>query len=64
MGLPLATYTIYVVHMSLMVPMLTLEVPFGKWAQMAYRPFAIYRSTVRDKAIALQASHPVAAAVN
>lgn len=50
LGLPLATYTIYVIHLSLMVPMLVLEVPFGKWAHMAYRPFAIYLQAVKAKA--------------
>lgn len=48
--LPMATYSIYVIHMALMVPMLTLEVPFGKWAHMAYRPVAIYLQAVKEKA--------------
>jgi ferredoxin len=48
--LPMATYVIYVIHMALMVPMLVLEVPFGKWAHMAYRPFAIYLQAVKEKA--------------
>jgi quinone-modifying oxidoreductase, subunit QmoC len=56
LGLPLPTYYTYVIHMSLMVPMLVLEVPFGKWSHLAYRPFAIYFSAVKEKAFAQQAS--------
>ena len=48
--LPIATYTLYVIHMAVVVPMLTLEVPFGKWAHMAYRPFAVYLQAVKEKA--------------
>jgi hypothetical protein len=29
------------------VPMLGLEVPFSKWSHMAYRPLAMYFSTLR-----------------
>jgi hypothetical protein len=29
------------------VPMLVLEVPFGKWAHLAYRPLAIYFARVQ-----------------
>ncbi|HEY3359263.1 MAG TPA: 4Fe-4S dicluster domain-containing protein [Polyangia bacterium] len=32
----------YVVHLMLVVPMLVLEVPFGKWSHMVYRPLALY----------------------
>jgi quinone-modifying oxidoreductase subunit QmoC len=30
--------------------MLVLEVPFGKWSHLAYRPFAIYFQTLKEKA--------------
>jgi ferredoxin len=49
-GLPIATYVTYVIHLAFMVPMLVLEVPFGKWSHLAYRPFAIYFQTVKEKA--------------
>ena len=39
-GLPLATYSTYVIHLAIVVPMLVVEVPFGKWGHMFYRPFA------------------------
>lgn len=50
MGLPLATYYTYVIHLCIVVPMLVLEVPFGKWSHLAYRPFAIYFQTLKEKA--------------
>lgn len=49
-GLPLATYTTYVIHLAILVPMLTLEVPFGKWSHLAYRPLAVYFDAVRQRA--------------
>jgi quinone-modifying oxidoreductase subunit QmoC len=55
LNLPLPTYYTYVVHLALMVPMLVLEVPFGKWSHLAYRPFAIYLQTVKEKALKQQA---------
>jgi heterodisulfide reductase subunit C len=54
MGLPLATYYTYVIHLAVMFPMLVLEVPFGKWSHLAYRPIAIYFEAVKEKAIAQQ----------
>lgn len=56
LGWPLPTYYTYVAHLALMVPMLTLEVPFGKWAHLAYRPLAIYFQIVKEKALAQQAA--------
>jgi len=48
-GWPLATYITYVVHLALLVPMLVLEVPFGKWSHLAYRPLAIYFQAVKAR---------------
>jgi hypothetical protein len=39
---PMPTYLIYVVHLMVAVPMLVLEVPFAKWAHLAYRPVALF----------------------
>ena len=47
-GLPSATYITYVIHMMILVPMLMIEVPFSKWSHLAYRPFAIYFSSIID----------------
>ena len=46
----MATYVMYTVHMAIAVPMLAVEVPFGKWAHLLYRPLAIYVAAVREKA--------------
>lgn len=50
MGLPITTYITYVIHLAIVVPMLVIEVPFGKWAHLFYRPLAIFLSTVKEKA--------------
>ncbi len=50
LGLPLATYSTYVAHMAIVVPMLVVEVPFGKWGHMFYRPFAAYLAAVKQGA--------------
>ena len=41
-GTDMAANIAYVVHLALVVPMLTLEVPFSKWSHLAYRPLAMY----------------------
>jgi Fe-S oxidoreductase len=50
-GFPVATYVTYVIHLAIAVPMLMIEVPFGKWSHLFYRPLAIFLSRVREKAI-------------
>ena len=37
---PMATYVTYTAHLVIAVPMLAVEVPFGKWAHLLYRPLA------------------------
>ncbi len=49
LDLPLTTYIIYVVHLMVAVPMLVLEVPFAKWAHLAYRPVVLYLIKVKEK---------------
>jgi hypothetical protein len=49
---PLATYGIYVIHMMVAIPMLVLEVPFAKWAHLAYRPVVLMLLNVKQKYIA------------
>ncbi len=39
-NMPWPTYYMYVIHLAIAVPMLVVEVPFGKWAHLAYRPLA------------------------
>ena len=48
-GYPIETYVIYVVHLAVAVPMLVVEVPFGKWAHLLYRPLAIYLVFVKAR---------------
>ncbi|RJQ50306.1 MAG: 4Fe-4S dicluster domain-containing protein [Desulfobacteraceae bacterium] len=49
-GWPMTTYVMYVVHLAIAVPMLIVEVPFGKWSHLFYRPLAIYLAAVKEKA--------------
>ncbi len=49
-----ATYALYVIHMMVAVPMLVLEVPFAKWAHLAYRPLVLYVLKVKDRYLADQ----------
>jgi len=48
-GAPMATYVVYVVHLAVVAPFLILQVPFGKWSHMFYRPFAVYLDAVRRR---------------
>ena len=41
------TYYAYIIHMMVAVPMLTVEVPLGKWSHIAYRPLAFYFHAVK-----------------
>ena len=50
-GAEVAANVAYVVHLGLVVPMLVLEVPFGKWSHMAYRPLAVYLAAVHREAL-------------
>ncbi len=56
LDLPWPTYIMYVVHLMIAVPMLVIEVPFGKWAHLAYRPLAQYLVAVREAARQEQAA--------
>jgi quinone-modifying oxidoreductase subunit QmoC len=50
-GLDAAANVVYIIHLMGVVPMLALEVPFSKWAHLAYRPLAMYFSLVRAEAM-------------
>jgi len=58
MELPLPTYYTYAIHMAIAVPMLVVEVPFGKWSHLLYRPLAVYFQSIKDKAMQLQNGGP------
>ncbi|HPA79976.1 MAG TPA: hypothetical protein PLS95_04120, partial [Thermoanaerobaculales bacterium] len=48
LDLPLPTYVAYVAHLMIAVPMLVVEVPFGKWQHLVLRPVAAYLVAVRE----------------
>ncbi len=54
MDLPMPTYITYMIHLAIVVPMLVVEVPFGKWGHLLYRPLAIYVGAVSTSAKELQ----------
>jgi quinone-modifying oxidoreductase, subunit QmoC len=41
LGFELATCYSYAIHILIAVPMLVIEMPFGKWTHMIYRPLAM-----------------------
>jgi Fe-S oxidoreductase len=49
-GWPMGTYVMYVIHLAIAVPMLIIEVPFGKWSHLFYRPLAVFLAAVKEKA--------------
>ena len=46
---PLTTYILYVVHLMVAIPMLVLEVPFAKWAHLAFRPVVLFLTKVKEQ---------------
>lgn len=46
---PMGTYVIYVIHMMVAIPMLILEVPFSKWAHLAFRPVVLFLMKVKEQ---------------
>ena len=60
-GLNTGANLTYLAHMMGVVPMLGLEVPFSKWAHLAYRPLAMYFSTLQEDAMLAQEQIPAAA---
>ena len=51
---PLIGFYMYLIHLMVAIPMLVIEVPFSKWAHLAYRPVAIYFCRIKEKALQLQ----------
>jgi len=49
MDMPMPTYVIYTAHLAIAVPMLVVEVPFGKWAHLLYRPLALWVAAVQKE---------------
>jgi len=59
LNLPMTTYVFYTAHLVIAVPMLIVEVPFGKWSHMLYRPLALYLMAVQER-VRAKAPQPVA----
>ena len=57
-GLPIMTYTIYVIHVAICVGMLCLMLPFGKLSHLMYRPLAIFLTTLKRKGLARLSGRP------
>ncbi|MBW1765125.1 MAG: 4Fe-4S dicluster domain-containing protein [Deltaproteobacteria bacterium] len=47
LDLPMPTYVLYIIHMMVAIPMLVLEVPFSKWAHLAFRPVVVFLMAVK-----------------
>jgi ferredoxin len=58
-GAGLGAHYAYAAHLVISVPMLVIEIPFGKWSHMVYRPLALYLEAVRAGAEAAPAAEGV-----
>jgi ferredoxin len=56
-GLDLATHYAYAIHIMITVPLLVVEMPFGKWTHMIYRPLALYFQSLKENT--LEQSQPL-----
>jgi len=50
-GLDLASHFTYAIHLVIAVPLFVIEIPFGRWSHMMYRPLGIFLQTVKEKAL-------------
>ncbi len=55
LGFEMATHYSYAIHLAIAVPLLVVEMPFGRWSHMIYRPLALYFQAVKEKAAGLRA---------
>jgi ferredoxin/uncharacterized membrane protein len=58
-GFALASHLAYALHVIVATPMLVVEMSFGKWSHMIYRPLALYFQAVRERASAQRAAGEV-----
>lgn len=54
----LTAHFAYAVHLSIAVPLILIELPFGKWSHALYRPMALYFQAVKERAYA-EAERPL-----
>ena len=50
-GFALTSHIAYAVHVVIATPMLVVEMSFGKWSHMIYRPLALYFQAVKERAL-------------
>ncbi len=48
----LTSHLLYAVHLAIAVPLVVIELPFGKWSHVIYRPMALYFQAVKERALA------------
>jgi len=49
-GFALTCHYLYALHIMIATPMLLVEMSFGKWSHMVYRPLALYFLAVKERA--------------
>ncbi len=49
-GFALGCHYAYALHVMIATPMLVIEMSFGKWSHMVYRPLALYFLSVKERA--------------
>jgi ferredoxin len=50
-GFALTCHFLYALHVVIATPMLLVEMSFGKWSHMIYRPLALYFEAVKERAV-------------
>lgn len=51
LGFELTGHIAYAVHLAIAVPLIMIELPFGKWSHAFYRPLALYFAAVKERAL-------------
>jgi ferredoxin len=49
-GFGMACHFVYALHIVIATPILVVEMSFGKWSHMIYRPLALYFQAVKERA--------------
>jgi ferredoxin len=49
-GFEMACHFVYALHIVIATPILVVEMSFGKWSHMIYRPLALYFQAVKERA--------------
>jgi hypothetical protein len=52
LGFSMTCHFAYAIHLAIVVPLLVIEVPFGKLSHAVYRPLAIYFRAVKERSLA------------